>query len=38
MDNTLSAYFLCAGFGQRLRPLTQRIPKPALSFLGQTAL
>lgn len=35
---SLSAYFLCAGYGQRLRPLTDRIPKPALSFLGRTAL
>jgi NDP-sugar pyrophosphorylase family protein len=38
MDKTLSAYFLCAGYGQRLRPLTDRIPKPALTFLGRSAL
>lgn len=38
MSGTLSAYFLCAGYGQRLRPLTDRIPKPALTFLGRTAL
>lgn len=38
MNATLSAYFLCAGYGQRLRPLTQRIPKPALTFLGESAL
>lgn len=35
---TLSAYFLCAGYGQRLRPLTDRIPKPAIPFQGRTAL
>jgi NDP-sugar pyrophosphorylase family protein len=35
---TLSAYFLCAGYGRRLAPLTDRIPKPALTFLGKTAL
>lgn len=38
MAKTLSAYFLCAGYGLRLRPLTDRIPKPALTFLGKTAL
>jgi NDP-sugar pyrophosphorylase family protein len=38
MSDTLSAYFLCAGYGQRLRPLTDRIPKPALSFQGRSAL
>jgi mannose-1-phosphate guanylyltransferase len=38
MFNTLSAYFLCAGYGRRLRPLTDRIPKPALTFQGRTAL
>jgi NDP-sugar pyrophosphorylase family protein len=38
MAKTLSAYFLCAGYGMRLRPLTDRIPKPALTFQGRTAL
>jgi mannose-1-phosphate guanylyltransferase len=38
MAETLSAFFLCAGYGQRLRPLTDRIPKPAIPFLGKTAL
>lgn len=38
MTETLSAYFLCAGYGRRLRPLTDRIPKPALTFQGRTAL
>ncbi len=38
MAQTLSAYFLCAGYGKRLRPLTDRIPKPAIPFLGRTAL
>ncbi len=38
MEKTLSAYFLCAGYGQRLKPLTDRIPKPAITFQGRTAL
>jgi mannose-1-phosphate guanylyltransferase len=38
MPDTLSAFFLCAGYGQRLRPLTDRIPKPAIPFQGRTAL
>jgi mannose-1-phosphate guanylyltransferase len=38
MPKTLSAYFLCAGYGRRLQPLTDRIPKPAIPFLGRTAL
>jgi N-acetyl-alpha-D-muramate 1-phosphate uridylyltransferase len=38
MSESLSAFFLCAGYGQRLRPLTERIPKPAISFQGMTAL
>ncbi len=38
MADTLSAFFLCAGYGQRLRPLTDRIPKPAITFQGRTAL
>lgn len=38
MQATLSAFFLCAGYGQRLRPLTDRIPKPAILFQGKSAL
>ena len=38
MADTLSAFFLCAGYGKRLRPLTDRIPKPAITFQGKTAL
>src|SRR4051812_21125799 len=38
MAKSLSAYFLCAGYGQRLRPLTDRIPKPGLTFQGRSAL
>lgn len=35
---SLTAFFLSAGFGARLRPLTDRAPKPAIPFLGQSAL
>jgi mannose-1-phosphate guanylyltransferase len=35
---SLTAFFLCAGYGKRLRPLTDRIPKPCIPFLGQSAL
>ncbi len=38
MPGTLSAFFLCAGYGKRLRPLTDRIPKPAITFQGRSAL
>ncbi len=38
MPDTLSAFFLCAGYGRRLSPLTDRIPKPAIPFQGKTAL
>jgi mannose-1-phosphate guanylyltransferase len=34
---SLTAFFLCAGYGSRLRPLTDRIAKPAIPFLGETA-
>ena len=29
-----SAILLCAGFGTRLKPMTDYIPKPAIDFLG----
>jgi mannose-1-phosphate guanylyltransferase len=35
---SLTAFFLCAGYGSRLKPLTSRVPKPAIPFLGQSAL
>ncbi len=35
---SLAAFLLCAGYGQRLRPLTERIAKPAIPFLGRSAL
>jgi mannose-1-phosphate guanylyltransferase len=34
----LNALVLCAGLGTRLRPLTERYPKPALPLLGQPLL
>jgi mannose-1-phosphate guanylyltransferase len=38
MSSSLTAFFLCAGYGKRLRPLTDRVPKPAIPFLGESAL
>ncbi|MBF0430807.1 MAG: hypothetical protein HQK83_05980 [Fibrobacteria bacterium] len=38
MRPSLAVLFLCAGFGKRLAPLTEHIPKPLLPFLGRTAL
>lgn len=35
---SLTAFFLCAGYGSRLRPLTDRVPKPGIPFLGRSAL
>jgi NDP-sugar pyrophosphorylase family protein len=35
---SLAAFLLCAGYGERLRPLTDRIAKPAIPFLGRSAL
>lgn len=35
---SLTSFFLCAGYGKRLRPLTDRVPKPGIPFLGQSAL
>jgi mannose-1-phosphate guanylyltransferase len=34
----MKAMILCAGLGTRLRPLTERWPKPALPFLGAPLL
>src|SRR5690606_5686108 len=35
---SLTTFFPSAGFGSRLKPLTDRVPKPAIPFLGQSAL
>ena len=34
----MKAMILCAGLGTRLRPLTERWPKPAIPLLGQPLL
>jgi NDP-sugar pyrophosphorylase family protein len=34
----LATFLLAAGYGQRLRPLTERIAKPVIPFLGKSAL
>lgn len=33
-DTTVGGAILCAGFGSRLRPITEHIAKPAVPFLG----
>ncbi|HAO99550.1 MAG TPA: hypothetical protein DCQ83_05850 [Fibrobacteres bacterium] len=35
---SLAAFLLCAGYGQRLKPLTERLAKPAIPFQGKSAL
>ncbi|MGB9761879.1 MAG: sugar phosphate nucleotidyltransferase [Caldimicrobium thiodismutans] len=35
---TLRAFILCAGFGTRLRPITEKIPKPLIPILGKPLL
>lgn len=35
---SLTAFFPAAGYGTRLRPFTDRVPKPAIPFLGESAL
>lgn len=34
----MKAFILCAGFGTRLKPLTQRLPKPLIPLLGKPLL
>ena len=38
MSYRLTVFFLCAGYGKRLNPLTLRTPKPLLPFQGQSLL
>ncbi|MDX9719372.1 MAG: sugar phosphate nucleotidyltransferase, partial [Myxococcota bacterium] len=34
-EGSLAAAILCAGFGTRLKPITQHLPKPCLPLLGK---
>jgi MurNAc alpha-1-phosphate uridylyltransferase len=38
MPSSLTVFFLCAGYGRRLAPLSDRIPKPLIPFQGKSAL
>ena len=38
MSQTLNAFVLAAGIGERLRPVTEHIPKPLLPVVGRSLL
>ena len=38
IKNSLSVIILCGGQGQRLRPLTEKIPKPLIKIKNKTII
>ena len=38
IKNSLSVIILCGGAGQRLRPLTEKVPKPLIKIKNKTII